>query len=102
MCAAAFESSGRFGAMRPQRGRIAWRRAGVAAALRQAPSAPPATDPSARLNALFDAFMDERFVENPELVTVLGLDKDKYAWAKSKLTDASLGHVREVKRNNAA
>ena len=76
--------------------------AGVAAALRQAPSAPPATDPTARLNALFDAFMDERFVENPELVTVLGLDKDKYAWAKSKLTDASLGHVREVKRNNAA
>ena len=76
--------------------------AGVAAALRQAPSAPPATDATARLNTLFDAFMDERFAENPELVTVLGLDKDKYAWAKSKLADASLAHAREVKRNNAA
>ena len=46
--------------------------------------------------------MDERFKENPELVTVLGLDKDKYAWAKSRLTDASLAHAREVKRNIAA
>ncbi|MBV9724030.1 MAG: DUF885 family protein [Gammaproteobacteria bacterium] len=78
--------------------------AAVANAFRQVAgaAAPPARDTTAQLNALFDAFMDERFKENPELVTVLGLDKDKYAWAKSRLTDASLAHAREVKRNNAA
>jgi len=75
---------------------------GVAAALRQPPGGSPTTEAGARLDALFDAFMDERFAENPELVTVLGLDRDKYAWAKSRLTDASVAHAREVKRNNAA
>jgi len=74
----------------------------VAAALRQPPGGSPTTEAGARLDALFDAFMDERFAENPELVTVLGLDRDKYAWAKSRLTDASVAHAREVKRNNAA
>ncbi len=63
---------------------------------------PAASGTTARLDALFDAFMDERFKENPELLTVLGLDKDKYAWAKSRLTGASLAHAHEVKRNNAA
>src|SRR6516162_3066146 len=75
---------------------------GVAAALRQPPGGSPTSEAGARLDALFDAFMDERFAENPELVTVLGLDRDKYAWAKSRLTDASVAHAREVKRNNAA
>ncbi|HTL92340.1 MAG TPA: DUF885 family protein [Steroidobacteraceae bacterium] len=65
-------------------------------------AAPAASGTTAQLNALFDAFMDERFKENPELVTVLGLDKDKYAWAKSRLTDASVAHARQLKRNNAA
>ena len=77
----------------------------VAASLRQAvlAAAAAANDtPTARLNALFDAFMDERFTENPELVTVLGLDKDKYAWAKSRLTEASLAHARQVKQDNGA
>jgi uncharacterized protein (DUF885 family) len=76
----------------------------VAASLRQAAlaAAPAAAGdtPTARLDALFDAFMDERFNENPELVTILGLDKDRHAWAKSRLTDASLSHAREVKQAN--
>jgi uncharacterized protein (DUF885 family) len=73
-------------------------------ACRQAASAAaePASGTTARLDALFDAFMDERLKENPELATVLGLDKDKYAWAKSRLTDASVAHAHEVKRHNAA
>jgi uncharacterized protein (DUF885 family) len=76
----------------------------VADSLRQAAlaAAPAASDTTKRLDALFDVFMEERFAENPELVTVLGLDKDKYAWAKSKLTDDSLEHARTLKRDNAA
>jgi uncharacterized protein (DUF885 family) len=76
----------------------------VAAALRQPGLAtvPAATDTTARLNALFDVFMEERFARNPELLTVLGLDKDRYAWAKSHLTDASLERAREFKQENAS
>jgi uncharacterized protein (DUF885 family) len=81
----------------------------VAASLRRsaladpaATSAPPGKDVSARLDALFDQFMDERLSKNPEQVTVLGLDKGKYAWAKSKLTDASLARARQQKQENAA
>jgi len=76
----------------------------VAASLRQAAlaTAPAATDTTARLDALFDVFMDERFAKNPELVTVLGLDKGKYAWAKSRLTENSLERAREFKQENAS
>ena len=76
----------------------------VAAVLRQPAGAtvPAATDTTARLNALFDVFMEERFARNPELLTVLGLDKDKHAWAKSRLTDASLERAREFKQENAS
>jgi len=69
-------------------------------------AAPPATpagaDVTTRLNALFDEFMDERLRKNPEQATFLGLDKGKLAWAKSKLTDASLARSRELKQENAA
>jgi len=76
----------------------------VAASLRQAAlaTASAATDTTARLDALFDVFMDERFAKNPELVTVLGLDKGKYAWAKSRLTDNSIERAREAKQENAS
>jgi uncharacterized protein (DUF885 family) len=76
----------------------------VAASLRQAAhaTAPASTDTTTRLNALFDAFMDERFVKDPELVTTLGLDKGKYAWAKSRLTENSLARARELKQENAS
>jgi uncharacterized protein (DUF885 family) len=55
-----------------------------------------------RLNALFDVFMDERLRKNPEQLTVLGLDKGKYAWARGKLSDASLQRVHEFKAENAS
>ncbi len=76
----------------------------VAASLRRAAHAAalPASEAAERLNALFDVFMDERFRRNPDLLTTLGLDKSKYAWAKSKLTEASLQWVRESKQENAS
>ena len=78
---------------------------GVASSLRQAALAtvaPPASNVTARLNALFDTFMDERFAKDPDFVTVLGLDHGKYAWAKSKLTEDSLQRVHEAKQENAS
>jgi uncharacterized protein (DUF885 family) len=73
----------------------------VAASLRRALAA-PASEATERLNALFDVFMDERLTKNPEQLTSLGLDKGKYAWARAKLTDASLQRVREFKQENAS
>jgi len=63
-------------------------------------AAPAADDAGARLNALFDVFMDERLSRNPDQLTSLGLDKGKYAWAKAKLTEASLEHLQEFKQDN--
>jgi uncharacterized protein (DUF885 family) len=76
----------------------------VAASLRHAALAtgPATTDTTTRLNALFDVFMDERFAKDPELVTSLGLDKGKYAWAKSRLTENSLERARDFKQQNAS
>jgi uncharacterized protein (DUF885 family) len=73
----------------------------VATSLRRALAA-PASEATERLNALFDVFMDERLTKNPEQLTSLGLDKGKYAWARAKLTDASLQRVREFKQENAS
>jgi uncharacterized protein (DUF885 family) len=72
-----------------------------------AAAAAPAAGPAAggattRLHALFDVFMDERLTENPEQLTSLGLDKGKYAWAKAKLTPASLERVQDFKRQGAS
>ena len=75
----------------------------VATSLSQAAlAASAANDTTKRLDALFDVFMDERFAENPELVTILGLDKGKYAWAKSRLNQNSLERAREFKLENAS
>ena len=75
----------------------------VAASLRSAAlEASTAGDANARLHALFDVFMDERLTKSPEQLTSLGLDKGKYAWAKSKLTVASLERVREVKQQSVS
>jgi len=46
--------------------------------------------------------MDERLAKNPEQITTLGLDKGKYAWAKSKLTEDSVASARELKQENAS
>ncbi|MBV9622255.1 MAG: DUF885 family protein, partial [Gammaproteobacteria bacterium] len=54
------------------------------------------------LNALFDVFMDERLSKAPEQLTVLGLDKDKYLWARRELDDASLERAAAAKRENAS
>ena len=76
---------------------------GTCAATAAAADAPaPAADLTARLNALFDQFMDEQLKKDPELITSLGLDKGKYAWAKSKLTDDSVEEARQLKQDNAA
>ena len=79
--------------------------ASVAATLaRIAPAAESdgADTPAARLNALFDVFMDERFSRRPQFLTSLGLDTGKYASAKSKLGDQSLAGVQEDKRQGAS
>jgi len=57
---------------------------------------------TARLHALFDAFMDERLGQNPQELTSLGLDKGKYAWAKAQLTDASLDRLPQLKQQGAS
>ena len=46
--------------------------------------------------------MDERLAKDPEQITTLGLDKGKYAWAKSKLTENSVASARELKQENAS
>ncbi|HEY7964960.1 MAG TPA: DUF885 family protein [Steroidobacteraceae bacterium] len=74
----------------------------VAASLRQAPLAAAPAAGGARLDALFDTFMAERFARSPDLVTILGLDTGKYAASKSKLTPGSLAHWREDKEQNAS
>ena len=80
--------------------------AAVAASLARTLSAAEADNaatPAARLNALFDGFEEERFKRRPERLTNLGLDKeDKYAWAKSQLSDASVAGAVEDKRMLAA
>ena len=66
-----------------------------------------ATDPAApggaaaQLDALFDTFMDERFARRPQLLTSLGLDTGKYAWARAKLGDLSPEAVKDEKRESA-
>jgi uncharacterized protein (DUF885 family) len=79
--------------------------ASVAASLARTPKgveADSAGTPAAGLNGLFDVFMDERLSRRPQLLTSLGLDTGKYAWARAKLGDASLGGVGEDKRQSAA
>jgi uncharacterized protein (DUF885 family) len=66
------------------------------------PAADAAASPAARLDALFDAFMDEQLRLHPEQLTSLALDKGKYAWAKSKLSDESLAGVRAHKAMEAS
>ena len=78
--------------------------AAVAATLARAavPAQSAVSGGAGELNALFDAFMDERFSRRPQLLTSLGLDEGKYASAKSKLGDYSLEGVREDKRQSAS
>lgn len=53
------------------------------------PASPEAGGESAKLHALFDAFVQERLQREPELATSLGLDKDEHAGLKRRLSDNS-------------
>jgi uncharacterized protein (DUF885 family) len=60
-----------------------------------------AAEEAARMNALFDGFVDETLRRQPEEATSLGLDKGELAPLKSRLTDASLAAVAKEKIDNA-
>jgi uncharacterized protein (DUF885 family) len=76
--------------------------AAVAASVTRAAQPAATATAGEQLNALFDVFMDERLGRRPQLLTSLGLDTGKYAWARARLGDVSLGGVREDKRQSAA
>jgi uncharacterized protein (DUF885 family) len=60
-------------------------------------------DPEAvKLNALFDAFMNETLDRSPEFVTSLGLDKGSRAYQKSALANRSLSEIAALKQINAS
>jgi len=74
----------------------------AASVARAAGAESPVAGGADRLNALFDAFMEERFSRRPQLLTSLGLDTGKYSSARSQLGDYSLEGVREDKRESAS
>ncbi len=53
----------------------------------------------AKLNALFDKFVDETMKRNPETATGLGLDTGKLAPLKSRLSDYSLAATEKERRD---
>ncbi len=65
------------------------------------PAAAPAASPeAARLDKLFDAFMDEAIDQTPEFATSLGIDKGDRAYQKAMVSDRSLAEVEFLKRMN--
>lgn len=71
----------------------------IARAATAKPAATPAQVAAGeKLAALFDSFVQDAFDHAPELVTSLGLDKEKRARQKSELSQASLA---EIARNKA-
>jgi len=59
-----------------------------------------AMDEAGKMNALFDEFVQEQLQRAPEFATGLGLDKDKLAGLKSRLSDASLAATAKEKIDN--
>ena len=59
-----------------------------------------AMDEVSKMNALFDEFVQEQLERAPEFATGLGLDKDKLAGLKSRLSDASLAATAKEKIDN--
>ena len=76
--------------------------AGLVPGLGRAAPGPDGTDPSARLHALFDRFVQEQLQRNPELATSLGLDNGALAPLKSRLSDVSMAADAKDRRDNAA
>ena len=60
-----------------------------------------AASPSARLTATLEQFFAEAIAESPQFATSLGVDKDAYAAAKSKLDDQSLAKLDHMRALNA-
>jgi uncharacterized protein (DUF885 family) len=62
-----------------------------------------ATNPeAARMNAMFDAFMDDVFDQAPEFATSLGIDKGDRAYQKTMLGDRSLAQIDFFKKLNTS
>src|SRR6185437_5293193 len=74
--------------------------AGAVALIGVPPLAAAETD-TAKLNGLFDSFVDARLDRSPEEVTQLGLDKDARAAQKSLLDDRSLAGIASDRKRNA-
>lgn len=63
-------------------------------------AAAPAQSEAEKMNALFDAFMQEIFDQAPEFATNLGIDKGDRAYQKFMVSDRSLAQVEFFKRLN--
>ncbi len=79
--------------------------AGVAltatARAKTAASAATASSEAAKMNKLFDAFMEEVIDQAPEFATNLGIDKGDRAYQRSLVGDRSLAQVEFFKRMNS-
>jgi uncharacterized protein (DUF885 family) len=62
---------------------------------------PSSTAEAAKMNALFDAFVQEQLERSPETATSLGLDKDRLVGLKSRLSDVSLAASAKERTDNA-
>jgi uncharacterized protein (DUF885 family) len=68
-----------------------------------ADTAPRSANPeAAKMNAMFDAFMDDVFDQAPEFSTSLGIDKGDRAYQRFMLGDRSLAQVDFFKRLNTS
>src|SRR5215469_12089779 len=65
-----------------------------------AATTPAANPEAAKMNAMFDAFMDDVFDQAPEFATSLGIDKGDRAFQRGMLGDRSLVQVDFFKRMN--
>jgi uncharacterized protein (DUF885 family) len=73
---------------------------GLSPLLSAGPAAAQATGKAAAMNALYGAFMQENFRQQPEYATSLGLDVGPLAYLKHKVSDASLKGTAEAKALN--
>ncbi len=63
-------------------------------------AAAPAASEAAKMNKLFDAFMEEVIDQAPEFATNLGIDKGDRAYQRSLVGDRSMAQVEFFKRMN--
>ena len=68
--------------------------------LAKAAAAPAANPEAAKMNAMFDQFMNDVFDQAPEFATNLGIDKGDRAYQRSLVSDRSLAQVDFFKRLN--